>query len=161
MQYLVLVCHFKPVVSLPFIAALRRRWVHNLHDIRSADRTVFRVKGSVPASESFTLRDELQIRVDPTPPHSCNKYISDGFAGRMHNVFENDGSPADIWMLGWRGNRGLVPHTWKWCSAGSLELSWEDRGWTVSTGPVGAWALSGGRAQAFPLPPPRSFNLSP
>lgn len=93
MQYLV--CHFKAVVSLPFIAAPRRRWVHSLHDIRSADRTVFRVKGSLPVSE-FTLRDELQIRVDPTPPHSCDKYFSDGFAGRMHNVFENDGGPADI-----------------------------------------------------------------
>lgn len=81
---------------LPSTAAPRRRWVHNIHDICSADRIVFRVKGSVPVSESFILRDELEIRVDLTPPHSCSKYFLGGFACWMHNMFENDGDPADI-----------------------------------------------------------------
>ena len=81
---------------LPSTAAPRRRWVHNLHDICSAGRIVFRVKGSVPVSESFILRDELEIRVDPTPPHSCSKYFLGGFACWVHNVFENDGDSADI-----------------------------------------------------------------
>lgn len=125
-------CHLKPLTSLVHHCSSKSFPWHPLYSQKSSEW-----RGCVPGPDLLAQRGELGVKMDPTPPHSCNKDFPVGFACWMYNVSENGREPANIWILGWRGNSGLITCTWKWYSVGSLKLPWEDKGWTVSIAPVG------------------------